>query len=107
MAWTITFLDDRVEAELEVQPDDIRASFERIAHVVTNAGLDRLPAKYARHLQGKLWELRMTGRDGIARALYVTASGERVVVLRVFTKKSEKTPRSEIELALKRAQEIE
>jgi phage-related protein len=43
---------------------------------------------------------------GIARALYITAVGRRVVVVRVFVKKTRKTPRSEIELALRRAQEI-
>ena len=107
MAWTVTFLDDRVEAELEDQPADIRANFERIVYLVTSSGLERLPGKYVRHLQGKLWELRMKGSDGIARALYVTASGKRVVVVRVFTKKTEKTPRSEIGLALKRAGEVE
>ncbi|WP_337993407.1 MULTISPECIES: type II toxin-antitoxin system RelE/ParE family toxin [unclassified Bradyrhizobium] len=56
--------------------------------------------------EGKLWELRLTGRDGIARALYVTAIGRRVVVLRAFMKKTQKTPRTEIELALRRANEI-
>jgi phage-related protein len=41
-----------------------------------------------------------------ARALCVTASGRRVVIVRVFTKKTQKTPRREIELALKRAEEV-
>ena len=48
----------------------------------------------------------MTGRDGIARALYVTAIGRRVVVVRAFVKKTRRTPRAEIELALHRAEEI-
>jgi phage-related protein len=61
---------------------------------------------YVKHLQGKLWEMRLRGQDGIARALYVTAKGRRVVVLRVFTKKTPKTPPSEIKLALKRAKEV-
>jgi phage-related protein len=42
----------------------------------------------------------------IARALYVTVIGNRVVVVRAFMKKSQKTPRGEIELALWRAKEI-
>jgi phage-related protein len=50
--------------------------------------------------------LRLSGRDGIARALYVTAIGRRVVVVRAFTKKTQKTPRAEIELALRRAKDI-
>jgi phage-related protein len=59
-----------------------------------------------RRLEGKLWEMRLTGRDGIARALYVTALVQRVVVVRAFVKKTQKTPRAEIALALRRAQEI-
>jgi len=46
------------------------------------------------------------GRDGIARAVYVTATEHGVVIVRVFTKKTQKTPRSEIDLALKRAKEV-
>jgi phage-related protein len=52
-----------------------------------------------KHLVGKLWELRLTGRDGIARAVYVTA-------IRAFVKKTQRTPPAEIKLALRRAKEI-
>ena len=48
----------------------------------------------------------MKGRDGIARAIYVTAHRQRVVVVRAFRKKAPKTPRREIKLALKRAEEV-
>lgn len=48
----------------------------------------------------------MKGQDRIARALYVTATARRVTVLRVFAKKTEKTPRREIALAIKRAKEV-
>jgi phage-related protein len=69
-------------------------------------GWKSLGEPHVRHLEGKLWELRLTGRDGIACALYVTAIGRRVVVVRAFIKKTQKTPRAEIELALRRAKEI-
>jgi phage-related protein len=59
-----------------------------------------------KHLEGKLWELRMAGRDGISRAIYVTAAGRRVVVVRVFIKKTQKTPPRELELARQRAKEV-
>ena len=71
-----------------------------------SAGLESLGEPHVKHLEGKLWELRLTGRDGIARALYVTAISRRVVVVRAFVKKTQKTPRSEIELALQRAKEV-
>ena len=48
----------------------------------------------------------MTGRDGISRAIYVTASGMLVVVVRAFIKQSQRTPRGEIEIALRRAKEV-
>ena len=59
-----------------------------------------------RHLEGSLWEMRMKGKDGVSRAIYVTARGRRVVVVRVFVKKTQKTPRREIDLALERAKEV-
>jgi phage-related protein len=51
--------------------------------------------------------MRLTGRDGISRALYVTATGRRVIVVRVFIKKTQRTPAAEIELALRRAKEVQ
>ncbi len=49
----------------------------------------------------------LIGTAGIARALYVTATGKRVVVVRVFAKKTQKTLNTEIEIARERAQELE
>ena len=63
-------------------------------------------ASRVKHLEGPLWEMRMKGKNGVSRAIYVTARGRRVVVVRVFVKKTEKTPRREIDLALARAKEI-
>ncbi len=41
-----------------------------------------------------------------ARAVYVTVREKRMVAVRVFTKRIRKTPRREIEIALRRAQEV-
>jgi len=104
--WLVFFLNDAVLGEMEGQPDDVRASFLRIVELISAHGLERMREPYVKHLQGKLWEMRLRGKDGIARALYVTAKGRRVVVLRVFAKKTQKTPDDEIKLALKRAKEV-
>lgn len=104
--WVVEYLDLRVKAELDSQPRDIRSRFERIVSLIRTDGLERVHEPYVKHLQGPLWEMRMKGKDGIARAIYVTATGRRVVIVRVFTKKTEKTPRREIETALRRAQEL-
>ncbi|MGF7213419.1 phage-related protein [Skermanella aerolata] len=93
-------------AALAELPVDIRAKFVRIVQMIEGYGLERVHEPYVKHLEGPLWEMRMKGKDGIARAAYVTASGRRVVVVHVFVKKTQKTPRREIEQALKRAREV-
>jgi phage-related protein len=103
MRWSVDFLNAVVRAELESLPEDIQAHFLRISRLIESEGLQKVREPYVKHLEGPLWEMRLKGRDGIARAAYVTATGRRVVVVRVFVKKTEKTPRREIELALKRA----
>ena len=105
--WSVEFLDADVFAEMEAQPRDVRAKFEHIVRLVQAHGLERVHEPYIRHLEGKLWEMRMKGRDTIGRAIYVTAVGKRIVVVRVFTKKTQKTPRREIVTALERVKEID
>lgn len=61
---------------------------------------------HIKHLEGPLWEMRVSGQNQTARAVYVTAIGKRVVIVHVFVKKTQKTPRHEIMLALQRAKEI-
>jgi phage-related protein len=106
MTWTVEVLNATVRAELEAQPKDIRARYLRIVGLIESHGLERVREPYVKHLEGPLWEMRLKGRDGIARAVYVTATRRRVVVVRVFGKKTERTPRREIELALRRAKEV-
>jgi len=106
MRWTVETLDTRVDDEVLALPADMQARFYHIGELIEAKGLPGVREPHVKHLTGKLWEMRMTGRDGISRALYQAASGRRVIVLRVFVKKSQKTPQSEIDLALQRAKEI-
>lgn len=106
MAWTIEILDDNVRAELETLPADQIGRFLRIGDLIQSLGLERVREPHVKHLDGPLWEIRMKGRDGTSRALYVVARPKRVVVVRIFEKKSRTTPRREIELALKRAKDV-
>jgi len=106
VAWRVEILNETVAAEIAALPSDMQARFLRLADRIASAGLQSLSAPHVKHLEGKLWELRLMGRDGIARALYITAIGQRVVIVRAFIKKSQKTPQAEIELALRRAKEI-
>jgi phage-related protein len=75
MAWLVEFLNEEVQASLDAFPLDIRASFQRIAELIQAHGLERVREPLVKHLEGPLWEMRMKGRSGIARACYVTAMG--------------------------------
>ena len=107
MAWTVETLNTTVDAELASLPADIRARFVRVAELIEAMGLPNVREPHVKHVRGPVWEIRLKGRSGIARALYLTVQAQRVVVLRAFVKKTQKTPNSEIELALQRAKELE
>lgn len=87
-------------------PVALRARLLRLLEVVENVGLEALRAPHVRHLDGKLWELRVWAEGGIARGIYVTAAGRRVVVLHVFAKKSRRTPRRALATARERMRQV-
>lgn len=105
MAWTVEILNEAVAAELRELPADLRARFYRIARLLEEFGPHMVREPYVKPLEGKLWEMRMKGQDGIARAIYMTTKGQRLVVLHAFIKKTQRTPRAALELATRRAKE--
>jgi phage-related protein len=107
VSWTVETLNETVDAEIETLPEDMRARLARIAWLIEDKGLERVGEPLVKHVEGRLWEMRLKGRRGISRALYVTAVARRVVIVRVFVKKTEKTPRREIDLALSRAKSVQ
>jgi phage-related protein len=106
VVWTVETLNDTVDAELEALSADLRARFVRIAQLVEAVGLPHVGAPHVKHISGAIWEIRLKGKSGIARALYVAVNPQRVVVLRVFVKKTQRTPPRELQLARKRAKEL-
>src|SRR3546814_14086179 len=89
-----------------VIPADRQARFLHIAEMLEELGPQNVGMPHVRHLEGKLWEMRMTGRDGIARALYVARTGKLLMVLHVFVKKTQKTSRKNIEIAYERLRSL-
>lgn len=106
MIWTVALIPE-AEDELLATPADIQAHFLHIRRLLIEFGPHQVGMPHIKHLDGKLWEMRMKGRDGIARAVYVTQTGQRVTVLHVFTKKTQKTPRQAIATAQARLQRLE
>jgi len=104
--WAVEILNDVVEAELLSLPKDMQARFLRISELLESFGPQRVGLPHVRPLGEKLWEMRLSGREGIGRAIYTAAAGRRLVVLHAFVKKTPKTPRSAMNLALKRLKEL-
>jgi phage-related protein len=106
MIWSIVYVNEAAKKEVENLSPDLRAKFERIVELIQSKGLERVHEPYIKHLEGKLWEMRMIEKDNIARSIYVTAAQRRIVILHSFIKKTEKTPARALEIARQRAKEI-
>jgi len=104
--WSVHFVNEEAQREFNALPVDIKARLVRILDLFEESGLSALMMPLARPVHDKIWELRASGRDGIARSLYVTASVKRLIILRTFVKKTQKTPTTEIALARKRLGEV-
>jgi phage-related protein len=100
--WVVEVIAE-ARSELDAWPIELRASLTRIVERVEAVGLERLGEPFVRHIEGKLWEMRPSGRRVEGRALYVTATGRRVVIVHAFQKTTRKTPRQAVQLALRRA----
>ena len=105
MGWTVE-THEAADLEIEALPPGLQARLIRLIEAIENVGLDNLHEPHVKHLEGKLWELRAKASEGIARGIYVTMTGRRVIVLHVFVKKSQKAPARALEIARQRMKEI-
>jgi phage-related protein len=106
MGYSIVYFHSRVNAEIENWPVGILADYARIVELLTEFGPNlRMP--HSRAMGGGLFELRARGREGIGRAFYCFAVGQRVVILHAFVKKTQETPEQELRIARKRMKEVQ
>ena len=105
MTWTVTFYSARVERETLALPPDTLASFLRIAELIEEFGPD-LGRPHTAPLGQGLFEIRATGREGIARSLFCTVRDRKIVVLTTVIKKRNSIPKRYMEIARKRMNEV-
>ncbi len=98
-------------------PAQRAAIAQLVEHIIRNDGVGcsnhpsgtillRAGVPHVRCVRGKLWEMRLKGKDGIAKVIYFATTGRRLVVVRAFAKKTQKTPKREIDLAEKRMKDL-
>lgn len=91
-------------AEIEALSPIMRAkAFNALDKLETLGSELRFP--HTRAMGNGLFELRVGNKD-ISRTFFAFAIGKKIYILRTFVKKTQKTPPSEIELALKRLGEM-
>jgi len=103
--WTVIYYHNRKGERLVFQEiADFGLSNQAKITIVIGMLADygfQMPGRYVKHIQNKLWELRIDR----FRVLYVAYTNHQFVLLRAFLKKTTKTPRSEVNIALKRLED--
>jgi len=102
--WALEILPE-AKSELLALPPDLQARFRHIGKMLVIDGPQKIGMPHVKHMEGKIWEMRMKGKSGIARALYFTMSGRKIIICNAFVKKSQKNPKRELEKAQARYKE--
>jgi phage-related protein len=105
MAWSIEYYSNAVERTILRFPPGLLARYVRLTDLMLEFG-PALGMPHTRAMGGGLFELRVKGQEGIARVFYGTTVAQRIVMLHVFIKKSQKTPQKELDIARRRLQEV-
>ena len=84
------------------------ADFIKVVELIEKYG-PNLGKPHTEYLGHKLFEIRAKGKEGIGRSIfcYENKKNNEIVILRSFIKKTQKTPKKEIDIALKRKKEID
>ena len=106
MSWKITFFNQKVEAEILAFPAGILANFLHILEMIEEFG-PALGKPHTAPMGGGLFEIRAKGREGIGRAFFCAVKGQEIVILHSFIKKTQRTPKQELEKARRRLKELD
>lgn len=105
MAWSIHYHTEAVESFVLGLPPGLLARYLRLTDMMLEFGAN-LGMPHTQALSDGLFELRVKGKEGIARVFYCTLAGQRIIMLHGFIKKSQKIPPKEMKLARERLAEV-
>ena len=105
MKWNIV-VHPKAVPEINALPVDMRAKLTRLLELIEQVGPFGLREPHVKSLGNKLMEIRLTGRQGISRVIYVVLADKKINLLHAFIKKTPKTPALALECAMKRLKEM-
>lgn len=105
MIFQLSYYNEAVEAELDAWPVGLRARFRALTVRMEEYG-PNLGMPHTRALGNGLFEIRAKAAEGIGRVFFCTMVGRKIIILHSFIKKTDKTPKRELDIALTRQQEV-
>lgn len=105
MSWQIKYYNQNLEEEILNLPDGLLARYLRLTDLMCEFGAN-LGMPHTKAIDGGLFELRVKGKEGIARVFFCAKIGKKIIMLHSFVKKSQKTPRKELKIAKVRMSEV-
>jgi phage-related protein len=105
MTWSIEYPYEDVEGFVLKLPVGMSAKYFHLTDLMLEFGAN-LGMPHTKAMSDGLFELRVKGKEGIARVFYCTKVGKRIVMLHAFIKKTPKTPGKELRKAEQRLKEV-
>lgn len=105
MKWQIEFFNESVKNETLSFPNKILAKTIHIMELIEELG-PNLGKPYTDSFGDCLFEIRAKGDEGIGRSLFCYAKEKKIIILHSFIKKTQKTPKKELDIARKHQKDI-
>lgn len=105
MKWKISYHSDDVTGAIKAWPKGIQAKFLRVLDLIEEQGA-QLGPPITDSLGDGLFEIRVKAQEGIGRAFFCYVLKQEIVIVHAIIKKTQKTPKKELELARKRMSEV-
>ena len=105
MSWKIEYPYKDAEQFVRKLPPGLAARYFHLTDLMTTFG-SNLGMPHTKVIATGLFELRIKGKEGIARVFYCTLIGKRIVMLHGFVKKGQKMPSKELRKAKLRFTEV-
>ena len=105
MNWKVTYYSEKVQQETFALPKGVLAHFLQITELIEEFGPD-LGRSHTAPLGGGLFEIRARAREGTGRSVFCVLKGRKIVILLTVIKKTDKIPKRNMAIAIKRKQEV-
>ncbi len=105
MDWEIEYINAKVAENILNFPDGILARYLRLTDLIVEFG-PNLGLPHTKRIEKGLFELRIKGKEGVARVFFCNKSGRKIVILHSYLKKTNKIPKKELKIAQRRLKEV-